>query len=55
MPQFMYGHAKAFSMLKGGGLNDQTYIYEMPEERSIDIDTPFDLKIVQHLLETNPT
>ncbi|WP_417841681.1 cytidylyltransferase domain-containing protein [Terasakiella sp.] len=46
---------KSLLNAQGGVLNDQTYIYEMPEERSIDIDTPFDLKIVQHLLETNPT
>jgi N-acylneuraminate cytidylyltransferase/CMP-N,N'-diacetyllegionaminic acid synthase len=35
----------------GGVITDNTYIYEMPEERSLDIDTPFDLKIVKFLME----
>lgn len=30
---------------------DKTFLYVMPEERSIDIDSPFDLEIVKFLLE----
>ena len=38
-------------LLKGKNLlSKQTIFYEMPEERSIDIDTKFDWKIVKHLL-----
>lgn len=31
--------------------NKNTYLYEMPEERSIDIDSHFDLEIVKYLIE----
>ena len=34
-------------------LLDKTIIYEMPEERSIDVDSKFDLKIVKFLMENN--
>lgn len=32
-------------------INEKTIIYEMPEERSIDIDSAFDFEIVSYLLE----
>lgn len=32
-------------------IEDQTIIYEMPEERSIDIDSPLDFEIVNFLME----
>lgn len=32
-------------------IQDKTIIYEMPEERSIDIDSPFDFEIVSYLME----
>lgn len=33
-------------------ISDRTLLYEMPEERSIDIDSPHDLKIVRFLAKT---
>ncbi|MFN3453901.1 MAG: cytidylyltransferase domain-containing protein [Pseudobdellovibrio sp.] len=32
-------------------IQDKTMIYEMPENRSIDIDSPFDFEIVSYLME----
>lgn len=34
-------------------ITDKTKIFIMPEERSWDIDSPFDLKIVKYLMESN--
>jgi CMP-N,N'-diacetyllegionaminic acid synthase len=34
-------------------IEDQTIIFEMPEERSIDIDSPLDFEIVKFLMERN--
>ncbi|MBI2791862.1 MAG: acylneuraminate cytidylyltransferase family protein [Gammaproteobacteria bacterium] len=43
------------SLAKGLWGNQKIKIYEMPHERSIDIDTPFDWKLVQLLMNENVT
>lgn len=42
-------HREALLASHTGVILDRTYIYEMPEERSIDIDTPLDFAFVEFL------
>jgi len=42
------------SLLKGDNLfRNNTCIYEMPEKRSLDLDTNFDFEIIKYLINKN--